>query len=112
MTKENIIEKFLFYATEHGYALWHGDHKKANEMHQELHSLYKTAKEINIPDAFSQCLDEEDANVRLWAATFTLKVNPDIAKKELLNLSQLKGITALNASTILKLWSQGLLNLL
>ena len=112
MTKEDITEKFLYYATEHGHAIWQGNHQEANKMHEELQKLYKVAKEKNVPDIFSSFLTEEDANVRLWAATFTLKINPGIAEQELMNLSELKGITAISARTILKLWKQGLLDLL
>lgn len=112
ITRENIKEKFLNDATEHGRAIAIGDHKKANKIHKRIQSLYNQAKELNQVDIFSELLNEVDENVRLWAATFTLKVFPDLAEKALIKLSTLSTITGLTAKTTLRLWKEGKLNLL
>jgi hypothetical protein len=112
MTKDNIKERFLIEAIEHGKAIAVGDHKKANKLHKKIQALYNKAKELGKTDLFSELLGESDENVRLWAATFTLKVFPDEAEKALKDLLVLTSITGLSAKTTLDLWKQGMLNLL
>lgn len=112
MTRNNIKEKFLSETIEHGKAIAEGDHKKANKLHKKIQALYSKAKECNQLDLFSELLSEPDENVRLWAATFTLKVFPDAAEKALKNLSNSSSITGLSAKNTLVLWKQGMLNLL
>jgi Domain of unknown function (DUF2019) len=112
ITKENIKESFLTEAIEHGKAIAEGDHKKANKLHKKIQTLYKKAKDSNQVDLFSELLNESDENVRLWAATFTLKFSPDRAEKTLMSLSNLSSITGLSAKTTLVMWKQGMLNLL
>jgi hypothetical protein len=111
-TRKNIKERFLTDAIEHGKAMAEGDYKKANKLHKKLHTLYKNAKDSNQVDVFSESLNESDENIRLWAATFTLKFSPDIAEKTLLSLSNLSSIAGLSAKTMLEMWKQGMLNLL
>ena len=111
-TREDIKEKFLNEATEHGKAISVGDHKKANKTHKKIHALYNQAKELNQADVFSEFLYDTDENVRLWASIFTLKVFPKLAEKSLTNLSELSSITGLSAKTTLQLWKEGKLDLL
>jgi len=99
-------------ATEHGKAISVGDHKKANKLHKKLQSLYNFAKEQSQTEVFSELLNTSDENVRLWAATFTLKVFPDLAQKALEELAVSSSITGLTAKTTLHLWREGKLNLL
>lgn len=112
ITKNNIKENFLFEAIEHGKAIAIGDHKKANKLHKKIQTLYNVAKDSNQLDLFVELLSESDENVRLWAATFTLNVSPDLAEMVLKNLSELTTITGLSAKTTLDLWKNGMLNLL
>ncbi|MCL6259980.1 DUF2019 domain-containing protein [Aquiflexum sp. TKW24L] len=93
-------------------ALTKGDFKKANKLHKKIQALYIKARECNQVDLFSELLGESDENVRLWAATFSLKVFPDTAEKALKNLSNSTSITGLSTKTTLDLWKQGNLNLL
>lgn len=112
MEREKIKEKFLVDATEHGQAIAVGDHKKANSIHKKLQNLYSKAKEKNQADIFGEMLNEEDENVRLWAAIFTLKTSTAIAEKALLELTKLPTITGLTAKTTLHLWKEGKMDLL
>lgn len=111
-TKDILKEKFLFEAIEHGKAIAIGDHKNANKLHKKIQALYNNATESNQSDLFVELLSESDENVRLWAATFTLKVYPALAEKVLKDLSELTTITGLSAKTTLDLWKKGMLNLL
>lgn len=112
ITRENIKDSFLAEAIKHGKAIAEGDHKKANKLHKKIQSLYKEAKDSNQVDLFGELLNESDENVRLWAATFTLKFSPDTAEKTLVSLSKLSSIIGLSAKTTLEMWKQGMLNLL
>jgi hypothetical protein len=112
ITRENIKDRFLSAAIEHGQAIAIGDHRKANKIHKKVQSLYNQAKEQNQADVFSELLNEEDESVRLWAATLSLRVLPMIAEKALEKLTELTTITGLSAKTTLLLWKEGKLNLL
>jgi len=112
MTREELRNNFVNVATEHGKAISIGDHKKANKLHKELQSYYNLAKEQNQADVFGELLNSTDENVRLWAATFTLKVFPVLAQKVFEELTELSSITGLTAKTTLQLWREGKLNLL
>ena len=112
MTREYIKSRFLTEAIEHGKAIAIGDHKKANKLHKKLQALYNQAKDQSQTEVFSELLDAVDENVKLWAATFTLKVNPDLAQKSLEKLAELPSITGLSAKTTLHLWKEGKLDLL
>jgi hypothetical protein len=111
-TKEKIKERFVIYATERGNALSIGDYKKANKLHKKLHDLYNQAKEQNLSEVFMEFLNDKNENIKLWAATFTLKTEPDLAKKTLKVLSESTHIVGLSAETTLVLWQEGKLNLL
>lgn len=110
--RKKLKEKFLVEATEHGQAIAIGDHKKANSIHKKIQNLYKKAKEKNQIDVFAEMLNEEDENVRLWAAIFTLKTSTEVAEKVLQELTKLTSITGLTARTILQLWKEGKMDLL
>jgi len=111
-TRKEIKERFLRDATEHGKAYFSGDYKKANKLHRKLHDLYNRAKEQHQEDVFSELVNNEDENVRLWAATFTLSVCPVLAEKSLIEVAELPSITGLDAKTTLRLWKEGRLDLL
>ena len=92
-TRENIKKEFLSEVIEYGQAIAIGNHRKANKLHKRIQSLYTQAQEQGQVDVFSELLEETDENVRLWAATFTLKVLPALAEKELNCLAKLSNIT-------------------
>ncbi len=112
ITRKNIKDRFLVETLAHGKAIEIGDYKKANKIHKKIQALYGKAKEQNQSDVFSELLNEADENARLWAATFTLRVFPDLAEKALEDLSVLSTITGLSAKTTIHLWKEGKLNLL
>ena len=111
ITKEKIKENFLNNAIEHGKAIALGDYKKANKIHKKMKILCSQAEKNNWKEVFSELLNESDESVRLWAATFTLKVLPNLAEKSLTDLSKSSSITGLTAKTTLHLWREGKLSL-
>ena len=112
MTRNKIKEDFLTQAIEHGKALAIGDHKKANKLHKKLQSLYNIAKEQVLVNVSEELLNEDDENVRLWAATFSLGSSTDLAEECLEKLTKSTSITGLSAQTTLHLWKDGKLDLL
>ncbi|WP_440881128.1 hypothetical protein [Tenacibaculum sp. C7A-26P2] len=112
ITIDKIKEGFLSEAIEHGKAIAIGDNKKANKLHKKLHNLYSKAKKQNVVNVFEEFLNEDDENVRFWAATFSLSSSPELAEKSLAKLTELSSITGLSAKTTLHLWKEGKLNLL
>ncbi|MEX2568339.1 MAG: hypothetical protein WD431_20505 [Cyclobacteriaceae bacterium] len=74
--------------------------------------IYPIGRKPTQTEVFSQLLDAVDENVKLWAATFTFKVKPDLAQKSLEKLTKLPSITGLSAkTTLLHLWKEGKLHL-
>jgi len=108
-TIEKIAESFVTLATEHGEAYESADYKKANKLHKKLHDLYDTGKSEGIGDVFSQYLNNNNESVRLWAAIFTLRYNPEDAEKTLNSLAQNSTIK-MTAQTTLNLWKSGKLD--
>lgn len=111
ITKEKIKEQFLVQAIEHGIAYSNGDYKKANKIHKKLHELYKKTNQNGFGDVFSEFINNEDENVRLWAAIFTLKTDEKIAIMVLNKLSKDSNIK-MTAKVTLQLWEEGKLNLI
>lgn len=111
MTRNEIKHQFIADSAEHGKAHFIGDYKKANKLHKKLHELYYCAKEQNQADVFSELLNDEDENVRIWAATFTLKVFPVLAEKTLQEIDHSSNINGIDAKTTLRLWKEGKLEL-
>jgi hypothetical protein len=112
MTRENLQDKFLALATEHGHAFVAGYHKKANKIHKKLHGIYDQAKAQNQEAIFEAFLNDANDSVRLWAAIFTLKFSPEKAEHTLKEMSDLSNIFGLTAGTSIKLWKEGKMNLL
>ena len=111
ITREKIKEIFLVDSAEHGLAYSNGNYKKANRLHKKLHDLYNLAKKQNQVDIFSELLNDVNENVRIWAAIFTLKYNPEIAEMVLRKLATESNIK-MDAELTLKLWQEGKLELL
>lgn len=111
-TREEVKKLFLLEAIEHGKAIANGDHKQANKLNNKLQSIYVKTWKQNWQNIFGELINHDDENVRLWAATFSLKSTPDLAEKTLQELSELTNITGLTAQTTLRLWKEDKLDLL
>lgn len=109
---EKIRQLFVNYSLKHQESLFNGDSKLANKIHKKLHKLYDEAKLSDQISIFSEFLENENENVRLWSAIFTINYNPEISKKALSKLSKSETIVGLSAKTTIELWKKGLLTLL
>ncbi|MGX5857952.1 hypothetical protein ACWKW6_30120 [Dyadobacter jiangsuensis] len=110
--KSNFIQSFIENAVSHGLAIDQGDHKVADKFHKRLQSIYKKAKEDDLVDVFVDLLESSQDSVRLWAATFCLRLHPVRAVKALEDLQKSTNITGLTATTLLDLHKSESLNLL
>jgi hypothetical protein len=106
ITKERIREKFLLLAIEHGIAYSNGNYKTANKFHKKLQSLYNQAKKQNQSDVFSEFIANENRSIRLWAASFTLRIFPDLAVKILEDISNISDSFGSTAKILLQLWRE------
>lgn len=112
MIIEKIKSDFVAQAAEHYSATLEGDYKKANKIHKKLMKLYQKANNIDEKNIFLEFLDAPNEGVRLWAATFSLKSNSELAVNCLNNLVELPTIVSMDAKMILGLWEKGELELL
>jgi len=103
--------KFIELAINHGIAIEKGDHKKANKIHDKLTKLYKVhLKGDNEAKELEEIVRYDNESVQLWAATYLLKSNEDLAIKILKALQKSDKIFGLSASTTLDMWNKGMLN--
>jgi hypothetical protein len=111
ITEQEINQQFLRLADEHGNAYSLGNYKVANKLHKLLHNLYNRAKAHGCQEVFKNMIGNENENIRLWAAIFTLTLYPKLAEATLEQLSQNSHIK-MTAKMTLILWKQGKLNLI
>lgn len=107
--KNELGKSFIPLAIEHGEAYESSDYKKANKLHKKLHALYDAVKSEGIGNVFSQYLNNDNESVRLWAAIFTLRDNPENAERTLKSLAENSTIK-MTAQTTLNLWRAGKLD--
>jgi len=110
--KQELEKKFELFCRQYGEGIANGDYKKVNKIHKKLHEIHLSVKENKFENFFEQFIRSENENVRLNAATFSLKTNPSLGIEALKELSMLNTITGLTAQTILTLWLKGELILL
>lgn len=107
-----IKNDFVTQAANHYSATLEGDYKKANKIHKKLMKLYEKANGIDEKNIFLEFLNNPNEGVRLWAATFSLKSNPETAVNCLNDLAGLPTIVSMDAKMVLGLWEKGELELL
>lgn len=90
--KEIMKEDFIKYVLEHANAEKEGNSKKANRIHKKIATLYQKAKEKGYIDIFHSLLDCKNEDIRIWAASFSLKTEPRKARKALVKLTHSKSI--------------------
>ncbi len=112
MDIKEIKNDFVVDATDHHLAILEGDHKKANRLHKKLMKLYKQAKNMECLNIFLEFLDHSNEGVILWAATFLLNTNSEVAVRTLNKLTLHPTIVSMDAKMILELWKKGELELL
>nr|WP_298793786.1 hypothetical protein [uncultured Allomuricauda sp.] len=110
--KEELQNEFLNYAIEHEEKVNEGNHEEANRIHNALTKLYKKSTEQINSDIFSEFMNHDNENIRLWSAVFTLNTDATKAKEVLNQISKSSSITALTALTVLDMWEKGMMDLI
>jgi hypothetical protein len=85
------------------------DAKAANLQHDRLVSAFHELKELGNQGwlAIRNLTRHDEPEVRLWAATHLLQVEPQIASGVLEELSQLAGFVGFEAGIVLSEWRAG-----
>ena len=82
-----------------------------NKYAKKIINCYLQLKEMGKTNELSKLLKSEYENVRLWAATHTLKTNEVEAKQVLHELAAKPGLNAFSAEMTLRQWENGNLKL-
>lgn len=111
-TKSHLLSSFREEATAQGDALKRGSHRAANLAFDKARAIAIELKRRGSLAALGPLLDDPVASVRLWAATYTLEVSPEISSGVLRAIaSEEVGAMRLAADMTLTMWAQGELNL-
>lgn len=110
--KNQIEENEYFELCKlHGKAFSVGDYKNANKYHRKLHKFYRRQVENDRQHFFFNYLKDEDDFIALWSAIFLLTIEPEQAESKLIELSN-SSLVKQTADMTLKMWHQGLLDLI
>jgi len=117
LDSENSVMKerqdsFIDLSIKHGEAIQDGNHKQANKVHAKLTSLYNEIRKNGTWYDLENLVKHPNENVKMWAATFLLRHDEDLARSVLNELKTSEGIIGLEASTTIDLWKKNMLDLL
>ena len=109
---EKIKKEFVEIASKHLLYTLNGDYKNANKLQTKFLKIYNKVNKFHRQGLFEDLLNHDNEGVRLWAATASLKTNPEVAVSCLNKLISLPSITSMDAKMTLDLWEKGELELL
>lgn len=109
MTGKPPLEQYIQAAISHGQAKLRSDPDTANIQYDVI---MKSLDEMRASPqgehaALVSILDHTYPNVRGWAATHLLKLDPDKALPVLHQLSALPGLIGFGAEMVIKQWNKG-----
>lgn len=108
-TIEELKRKFEHFAIEQSLAINEGNGKKVNAYHKKIQKLYIQIKSLGCTEVFKEFLDNENENVRIWAAGYCLRDYPKLAERELMKLTKSKEpIISLSAKATLEFYRKGM----
>jgi hypothetical protein len=101
------IYEFELEAIKHGEAIEKGDSKSANKAYKKIHNNYLSLKSSNRFELIA-LLDNQSHFVRIWAARYSLEIEP---KKSIFTLEQLGKLqdtsVSFDARMTLMEWKEG-----
>lgn len=106
---ENIIDEYLKACMKGEEAQERGDSKTYNKQQRVIQKIRKELK-ANSKYGLGKLLpflEHQNRFVKLETAISVVPIQPDIAKKILLELSDTKGLTGFNAKMTLSEWEKG-----
>lgn len=109
MNTDDIIRKFIKAAIKHGEATETGKYRQTNKQYDILVKCYNDLKSFgeNGMIELTKLLEHPNDYVRLWAARYTLIVEPEKSKQTLLELTKRSGFLGFDAKMILSEWEKG-----
>lgn len=85
-TIDELKKYFVQYVNEQSNAFAEGNGKKANRFHKKIQDLHLKASALYGNDFFTEFLNSEDENIKLWASCFCIETYPDKSRKNLQDL--------------------------
>lgn len=110
---ENVKAALIEACMAHAGFTNTGDHKRSNKAHDRIIALLGDLKKL--PDhgleLLLSLLENENKCVQAWAATYLLPIEEGAAINTLEGVAAGSGLDAFSARMVLKLWSEGTLQL-
>jgi hypothetical protein len=109
---EALVRRYAEAAGQHGRATEAGDHKKANQAHEAIASVYRELRSrgLEAQRALLVLLDDSEPGVRLWAASHALEFSPADGERVLSSMANVpKSFLSFSADMTLRQWREGTL---
>ena len=109
---ETLVREYREFSVAHGKASFDGDYKTANRNADTIMNIYRELRRRGreAQNSILPLFNDEDLNVRVWAAAHALEFVPEQAEPVLVELSKLgRGLHRLNAQVCLEQWRNGTL---
>lgn len=87
-TLDQIVDKFVYSAIQHGLAMKEGGGRKANRWLKKVSVIYQKIAEIGCEERLKPLLNHENEYVRLSVACLAKELFPDEAEKVLKKLTK------------------------
>ena len=112
ITTSDLLFAYADSARAYGNALSKGNHKIANEQHENLNAIYGEIKRrgTEVQHLLLGLLNNENIAIRTCAATNALEFSPLIGERTLEDVGRSDTLFSLIARIILKEWRDGKLS--
>ncbi|WP_439483670.1 hypothetical protein [Cyclobacterium plantarum] len=106
-----MIAEYIKLTILHGEFIQDGNDKSANKIHSKIRSLVKRIRESDseVKNEFYKLLTHPNSSVRLWTAIELIGTDPEKSKGVLEEIQREKEVIGLTASSLLKMWKDGLI---
>ena len=110
-TMNRMIAEYIKLTTDHGDLIQAGDDKSANKTHSKISSLVKRIRESDqeVKNEFYKLLTHTNSSVRLWTAIELIQTDPEKSEDVLVEIERDQGVIDLTATSLLKMWKDGLI---
>tara|TARA_R100000789_G_C3012475_1_gene151661 strand:- start:589 stop:945 length:357 start_codon:yes stop_codon:yes gene_type:complete len=107
-----LIERYVSLAINHGERILSGDSKDANRIHLKLTNAIEDIKNSSsqVKKEFYNLLTHENDSVKIWTAVTLLKTFESKSIEILQSVSCRNNIFGLSAKTSIDCWKKGLMN--
>ncbi len=106
--EEEIKNKFIELAIQHGNAIEQGDDKVANKIYSELNRLLKKIKKKILWHILYEISQHKNDSVKLWAGSFLLGFDESFGLSILNEVKKSEKIIGLLAETIIEVHNSGM----